>query len=80
MELKNTEDLTVTAYEKEYFEVTVIVNGTKTVMKVTEGEAVDFSQFVKEGYTFKVMNEKGDIITSLMATKDCVISVIYFKN
>ena len=75
-----TKDITITAVEQEYFEITVSVNGAETVIKVTEGEAVDFSQFAKEGYTYKVMNAKGDIITSLTATENCAISVIYFKN
>ena len=75
-----TKDITITAVEQEYFEITVSVNGAETVIKVTEGEAVDFSQFAKEGYTYKVMNTKGDIITSLTATENCAISVIYFKN
>ena len=75
-----TQDMTITAVEKEYIAITVVVSGEERVMKVVAGEEIDFSQFAKEGYTYKVMNAKGDIITSLTATQNCAVSIIYFKN
>ena len=54
--------------------------GEETVIKATVGEMIDFTQFTKEGYTYKVMNAKGDIITSLTAEKNCVVTIIYSKN
>ena len=75
-----TKDVTITAVEKEYIEITVMASGVETVIKVTAGEAIDFSQFAKEGYTYKVMNTKGDVITSLTATENCAVSILYFKN
>lgn len=75
-----TKDLTITAQQKEYVEITVSVLGEEQVIKATAGEAVDFTQFAKEGYTYKVMNDKGDIITSLTVTESCSITIIYFKN
>ena len=75
-----TKDMTITAVEKEIIEITVVASGLETVIVATAGEEIDFSQFAKEGYTYKVMNDKGDIITSLTATENCAISIIYFKN
>ena len=75
-----TQDLTIEAKEKEYVKITVVVMGAENVISVTAGEMVDFTQFAKEGYTCKVMNAKGDIITSLTAEKDCAVTIVYFKN
>ena len=75
-----TKDLTVTAQQKEYVEITVSVLGEEQIIKGAAGEEVDFTQFAKEGYTYKVMNDKGDIITSLTVTEACSITIIYFKN
>ena len=75
-----TKDMTIVAVEKEYIEITVVVTGVETVLKATAGESVDFSQFAKEGYTYKVMDTQGDIITELTATENCAVSIIYFKN
>ncbi len=75
-----TQDLTITAMEKEYIEITVSVSGEERVIKAVEGEEVDFTQFAKDGYTYKVMNDKGDVITSLTAEAPCAVTIIYFKN
>ena len=75
-----TQDLTIEATEKEYVKITVVVSGVERVIQVIAGDTVDFTQFAKEGYTYKVMNDKGDIITSLKAEKNCVITIIYIKN
>lgn len=75
-----TKNLTITAQEKEYVEITVSVAGKEQVIKTTAGEEVDFAQFAKDGYTYKVMNDKGDIITSLTVSEACAITIIYFKN
>ena len=75
-----TQDLTIEVKEKEDVKITVVVMGEENVISVTAGETIDFTQFAKEGYTYKVMNAKGDIITSLTAEKDCVVTIIYFKN
>ncbi|MBE7080585.1 MAG: tyrosine-protein phosphatase [Clostridiales bacterium] len=75
-----TQDLTIGTAKKEYIKITVSASGTETIVKAVAGEAVDFVQFAKDGYTYKVMNAKGDIITSLTATEDCAISVLYIKN
>ena len=75
-----TKDLTVTAQQKVYVEITVSALGEEQIIKGAAGEEVDFTQFAKEGYTYKVMNDKGDIITSLTVTESCSITIIYFKN
>ena len=75
-----TQDLTIKATEKEYVEVVVSVNGEETVIKAQTGDSIDFAQFAKEGYTYKVMNDKGDIIDSLTVEKPCAVTIIYFKN
>ena len=75
-----TQNLTIGTAKKEYIKITVSVSGSETVIKAVAGDKVDFVQFEKDGYTCKVMNAKGDIITSLTATEDCAISVLYIKN
>ena len=75
-----TKDLTITAQQKVYVEITVSVLGEEQVIKGAAGEEVDFTKFTKEGYIYKVMNDKGDIITSLTVTEPCSITIIYFKN
>ena len=75
-----TQDLTITATEKEYVEITVSVSGEKQIIKATVGEVIDFAQFAKDGYTYKLMNDKGDIISSLTVSKPCAVTIIYFKN
>ena len=75
-----TQDLTITTMEKEYVDILVSVSGQEQTIKATVGETIDFTQFAKDGYTYKVMNDKGDIITSLVAMKDCAVTIIYFKS
>ena len=75
-----TQDLTIKAMEKQFVEIVVITDGVERVIKVQTGDDIDFSQFAKDGYTHKVMNDKGDIITSLTVSAPCAITVIYFKN
>ena len=75
-----TQDLTITATEKEYIEITVSVSGEEQIIKAVAGEVIDFAQFAKDGYSYKVMNDKGDIITSLTVETPCAITIIYFKN
>ncbi|MBQ4099732.1 MAG: tyrosine-protein phosphatase [Clostridia bacterium] len=74
------QDLTIEATEKEYVKITVVVSGQERVIQVIAGDTIDFTQFQKDGYTYKVMNDKGDIITSLTAEKPCAVTIIYFKN
>ena len=72
--------MTIEATEKEYVKITVVVSGQERVIQVIAGDTIDFTQFQKDGYTYKVMNDKGDIITSLTAEKPCAVTIIYFKN
>ena len=58
----------------------VCVDGAERVIKAQIGDTIDFTQFAKDGYTYKVMNDKGDIITSLTVGKPCAVTIIYFKN
>ena len=50
------------------------------VVVITGGAGVLCREFAKEGYTYKVMNDKGDIIDSLTVEKPCAVTIIYFKN
>ncbi len=75
-----TEDLTIVAVKKETVAVVVMVDGNQQVIKAQVGDSIDFAQFAKDGYTYKVMNDKGDIIDALTVSAPCAISVLYFKN
>ena len=61
-----TQDMTIEATQKEYVEVLVCADGAEIIIKAQTGDSIDFTQFAKDGYTYKVMNDKGDIITSLV--------------
>ncbi len=75
-----TEDFTLQAAEQEYIKVLVSVDGAEVAIKAQAGDSIDFSQFAKDGYTYKIMDTEGNIISSLTVTKDCAVSVVYFKN
>ncbi len=75
-----TQDLTIMATEKEYVEVVVSVDRAETIIKAQTGDSIDFTQFAKDGYTYKVMKDNGDIITSLTVEKPCAVTIIYFKD
>ena len=75
-----TEDLVVKTMQKEDVEITVSVDGATQIIKAQMGDSLDLTQFAKEGYSFKVIDDKGNCISSLIVEKDCAISIIYFKN
>lgn len=75
-----TQDMTIEATQKEYVEVLVCADGAEIIIKAQTGDSIDFTQFAKDGYTYKVMNDKGDIITSLTVEKPCAVTIIYCKN
>ena len=73
-------DVKFVAKKLDGFTVTVMDNGDKTEKFYTSGATVDFSKFDKDGYNCFVLNENGDIITSLTVNRDITISVVYIKK
>lgn len=73
-------DVTFVAKKADGFTVTVMDNGAKTEKFYVSGSTVDFAQFDKDGYNRFVLNENGDIITSLTVNRDITVSVVYIKK
>ncbi|MBP5467065.1 MAG: tyrosine-protein phosphatase [Clostridia bacterium] len=75
-----TDNVRFVAEKAEGFTVAVIVGGEKTETFYLKGAAVDLTRFEKVGYNCVVINEAGDIITSLSGEKDTTLSIIYIKK
>lgn len=75
-----TQDIVIAAKKLTLYAVTISRDGKLETRTYKSSESINFDEFNKEGYSFKVLNEKGDIISSLKVERDCAISVIYFKK
>ena len=76
-----TEDITLVAKKAEYCTVTVnsVTDGETYDVQVEKGAEFDFTTLNKDGYTAIVMDESGNVVTSYIVEKDCVLNVIYVK-
>ncbi|MBR2384673.1 MAG: InlB B-repeat-containing protein, partial [Clostridia bacterium] len=59
-----------------YYKVTVTVEGETQVVYLTYGAQLDLNVFNKEGFT-KEVKQNGQVITSLIVTKDTAIEIAY---
>ncbi len=79
-DLPITEDTRFEAKRVEGFTVTFVIDGEMTEKFYQRGVEIEFSQFEKEGYTFFVISDSGDILTSLTVERNIAINVIYIKK
>ena len=81
LETAITADITLEAKKTEYCTVTVnsVADGQKRTVQTEKGTAFDFATLNKDGYTAIVMDEYGNVVTSFVVEKDCVLNVLYVK-
>ena len=81
LETAITQDITLVAKKAEYCSVTInSVDGEKAyTVQAEKGVGFDFTTLNQDGYTAIVMDENGNIVTSFIVEKDCVLNVLYVK-
>ena len=79
-----SEDITLKAVKSAVYQVKVVSTGAvdaqETVITVAEGAEFDFSCLHKDGYSFIVISDTGEIITELTVTRKMTINVVYSQN
>ena len=75
-----TANVSFVAIKAEGYTVTLISGGDVTEKFCFAGSAFDFGQFEKDGFTLTVIDETGEIITSLTVEKDTALNLIYIKK
>ena len=81
LETAITQDITLVAKKAEYCSVTInSVEGEEPyTVQAEKGVGFDFTTLNQDGYTAIVMDENGNIVTSFIVEKDCVLNVLYVK-
>ena len=81
LETAITQDITLVAKKAEYCSVTInSVDGEEPyTVQAEKGVGFDFTTLNQDGYTAIVMDENGNIVTSFIVEKDCVLNVLYVK-
>lgn len=73
-------DITLIAIKSKKLNVTVIITGNaeqqEEVLELSFNQSFDFSKY-NNGKPFRIVDEQGKIIKSLIVTDDCVINIVY---
>lgn len=65
---------------KEAYTIIVYLDGVRSEEFYEKGTTIDLSKYSRDGYNYFVINESGDILSSLSVNKNMVINVIYIKQ